>query len=312
MKLSPAWLGALALALAQALHAQSNTDLEQCKAISNNPDLAIKHCTRAIESGKLAPAERAQAYLSRGVEWAAKNDYDRAISDYDAALGIDSKLADALHNRGIAWAHKGNPDRAITDFDAALRLQPKDAGIFHSRAVEWTVKGDYKRALADYDAVQRLDPKSTGVYFSRARTLFYAGDFTRAVEEFEKAQKLEPGDYAALWLYLARKRGNTAGADDMLDQSTRASQRGAWPSAVIALYLGRTDVQSVMNAATDSDAIRQRDLRCEANFYVAHWHLFQNAAERALPLLQDAERGCPKHFLEYEGTLAELRRLQKR
>ena len=30
-------------------HAQSNPDLEQCRAITNNADLAIKHCTRAID-----------------------------------------------------------------------------------------------------------------------------------------------------------------------------------------------------------------------------------------------------------------------
>ena len=312
MKFPSVWLGLLTQLLIHVAYAQSNPDFDQCKAVTNNPDLAIKYCTRAIESSKLSPTERAQAHLSRGVEWSTKSDYDRAITDYDAALRIDPKLADALHNRGIAWAHKGNPDRAITDFDAGLRLQPKDAGILHSRAVEWAVKGDYTRAMADFDAVLRLDPKASGIHFSRARTLFYSANYARAVEEFEKAYKLEPNDYSALWLYLARKRGSVAGAEDMLDQSTRAGQRGGWPSAVIALYLGRTDLQSVMNAATDSDPARQRDQRCEANFYVAHWYLFKNQTEPALPLLQDAERNCLKHFLEYEGTLAELRRLQKR
>jgi lipoprotein NlpI len=311
MKFPSVWSGLAALLLAGAAHAQSNPDLDQCRAITNNPDLAIKHCTRAIESGKLSPAERAHAHLSRGIEFTNKHDYDRAIVDYDAALQIDPKLPDALHNRGIAWAHKGNPDRAITDFDAALRLNPKDAGTLHSRAVELTVKGDYARALADYDAVLRLDPKASGISFSKARTYFYSADYAHAAEEFEKAYKLEPNDYSALWLYLARKRGGATGAEDRLDESTRASQRGGWPSAVIALYLGRTDAQSVMNAATDSDAARQRDQRCEANYYVAHWHLIQNAPERAAPLLQEAERSCPKHFLEYEGALAELRRLKR-
>jgi lipoprotein NlpI len=312
MKLYAVWLALLAPLLTAPVHAQGPSDFDQCKSVTNNPDLAIKHCTRAIESGKLTPAERALAHLSRGIEWAAKNDQDRAISDYDAALGLDPKLADALHNRGIAWAHKGNPDRAIADFDAALRLQPKDTSILHARAVEWTVKGDYKRALADYDAALRLDPKATGMIFSRARTLFYAGDYARAVEEFEKSHKIEPGDYSALWLYLARRRANVAGAEDLLDRDTRGSQRGAWPAAVIALYLGRTDLQSVLNAATDNDPARHREQRCEADFYVAHWHVIQNAPDRALPLLQQAERSCPKHFLEYEGALAELRRLQKR
>lgn len=311
MSFRSAWFGLPAALLTVFAYAQANPDLEQCRAMTNNADLAIKHCTRAIGSGKLSAAERAQAHRSRGAEWANKGDFDRAISDYDAALRIDPKLADAYHYRGSAWAHKGNPDRAIADFDAALRLNPKDSGALHARAVEWTVKGDYARAQADYDSVLRLDPKTSGIHFSRGRTLLYATDYARAIDEFERAHKLEPTDYSALWLYLARKRGGTTGAESMLDESTRSSQRLGWPSAVIALYAGRTDVQSVMNAATDQDPARQRDQRCEANFYVAQWHLIQGATERALPLLQEAERGCPKHFLEYEGALAELRRLKR-
>jgi lipoprotein NlpI len=312
MKLPSVRFALLAWLLAGTAQAQVNVDLEQCRTITNNPDLAIKHCTRALESGKLSPQERALALVSRGVEWTNKNDYDRAIADYDAALRIDPKLADAYHNRGSAWAHKGDPDRAIADFDAALRLNPKDAGVLHSRAVELTVKGDYARALADYEAALRLDPKASDIAFSRGRTLFYSENYPHAIEEFERAHKASPTDYSAMWLYLARKRGGVAGAEDMLDEATRASQRGSWPSAIIALYLGRTDLQSVMNAATDPNAGRQRELRCEANFYLAHWHLSRNERERALALLEEAERSCPKQFLEYEGTLAELRRLRKR
>jgi lipoprotein NlpI len=312
MKFSPVSLAAFVSLFAGAVCAQTNPDLEQCRNITNNPDLAIKHCTAALDSGKLSPRDRVQALLNRAVEWSAKNDYDRAIVDYDAALKIDPKLADAFHGRGTAWAHKGDPDRAIADFDTALRLNPKDAAPLLARAVEWTVKGDYQRALADYDAVQRVDPKAEDLAFSRARTLFYADQHARAVEEFEKAHKASPTEYSAIWLYLARRRAGAAGAEDRLDEATRTTQRLGWPGPVIALYLGRTDLQSVMNAATDNDPARQREQRCEASFYVAHWHLFQNAPERALPLLQEAERGCPKHLLEYEGTLAELRRLQKR
>ena len=311
MKSRLLWSLLLASVTTAAAYGQSNPDLDQCVRIANNPDLAIKHCTRALDSGKLTTAERAQAHLGRGVEFAAKNDYDRAIADYDAALRIDPKLTDAMHNRGIAWAHKGSPERAIADFDAVLKLNPKDAGALHSRAVELTVQGEYARALADYDTVMRLDPKASGLSFSRARTLFYSGDYGRAVEEFEKAYKLDPGDYSALWLYIARKRHGASSAEDMLDEATRPSQRGGWPSAIIALYLGRTDVQSVMNAATDKDAARQREQQCEANFYIAHWHLARGAAGAALPLLQEAERTCPRHILEYEGTVAELRRAKR-
>ncbi|MNC90265.1 lipoprotein NlpI [compost metagenome] len=77
------------------------------------------------------------------------------------------------------------------------------------------------------------------------------------------------------------------------------------------LYLGRTDINSVMAAATDRDAKIQREQRCEANFYVAHWHLIRNNRDLAVALLKDAQADCPKDFMEYEGAVAELRRLGK-
>src|SRR5690606_25630034 len=110
---------------------------------------------------------------------------------------------------------------------------------------------------------------------------------------------------------IARKRGSVAHAEELLDNETRTSRAGSWPAPVIVLYLGRTDVDSVLAAATDQDARRQRDQRCEASFYLAQWHLFRNDRERALPLLKEAQSTCARDFLEHEGATAELRRLQK-
>jgi lipoprotein NlpI len=295
---------------AAGVHAQSTPDSERCASIAGNPDLAIRHCTRAIESGKFSGEPLARLHLNRGIEWAAKGEFDRAIADYDAAIKLNPGSADAHFNRGNARAHKGEPDRAIADYDAAIKLDPKEPAAYGGRAVEWAVKGDYARAVADYDTALKLDPKSSGALLGRARARFYEGDFQRAVQDMEQAMKAEPNDYTALWLYLARKRAGAADAEEILDQDTRAT-RGGWPGTAIVLFLGRTDVNSVFAASMDPDAKRQRDQRCEANFYVAHWHLQRNERDRALALLKEAQEGCPRDFLEYEGALAELRRLQK-
>ena len=309
--------GTIAAGLAAAIflgaavsHAQSTPDSERCVSITGNPDLAIHHCTRAIESGKFSGEPLARLYFNRGVEWAAKGDFDRAIADYDAAIKLQPRSADTHFNRATAWASKGDPDRAIADYDAAIKLDPKEPAAYGGRAVEWAVKGDYARAIADYDAAIKLDPKSSSALLGRGRARLYGGDFQRAVLDLEQAMKSEPNEYTALWLYLARKRGGGADAEEALDRDTRATRSG-WPGPVIVLYLGRTDAASVLAASTDPDANRQREQRCEANFYLAHWHLLRNERERALALLKEAQDGCPKDFLEYEGTLAELRRLQK-
>lgn len=306
------WLS-IALALVAGItSAQTGSDVEKCRTITGNPDLAIKHCSAAIASGKLSGQTLAQTHVNRGVEYAAKGDHDRAIADYSAAIRIDPKFAEAYHNRGTSWASRGEPDRAIADFDAALRLNDKDPDVYHSRAVEWTVKGDYARAMADYDAVLRLDPKATGVHFRRGRTLFYASDYAKAVAEFEKAHQAQPSDYSAMWLFLARKRRGDEDAEQRLERDTRATRDGAWPAVLLALYVGQTDVETVLKAAADSDPGQQRERQCEANFYIAHWHLLHDAGERAWPLLQEAQRACPRNGIEYEGALAELRKVKAR
>ncbi|MBI4193471.1 MAG: tetratricopeptide repeat protein [Betaproteobacteria bacterium] len=302
----------LCIALAPGMApAQTGTDAEKCRAITGNPDLAIKHCSAAIASGKLSGQALAQTHFNRGVEYASKGDHDRGIADYDAAIRIDPKFADAYHNRGTSWANKGEPDRAIADFDAALRLNDKDADIYHSRAIEWTVKGEYARALSDYDAVLRLDPKATGVHFSRGRTLFYTADYVNAIAEFEKAHQAQPSDYSAMWLFLARKRRGDENAEELLERDTRATRDGAWPTVLLALYVGQADAETAMKAAVDRDPVRQRERQCEADFYIAHWHLLGGAGERALPLLQEARRACPRNGIEYEGAVAELRKLAR-
>lgn len=303
--------GALALVPAIAA-AQSDPDADQCRTITRNPDLAIQHCTRAIQSGRLAPGVLAQVYLSRGVDLTAKGEFDRAIADFDAAIKTDAKLTEAYYSRGIAWANKGEPDRAIADFDAMLRADPDNADALHSRGTEWTVKGDYRRALADFDASLRLNPKGQDVHFPRGRALFYSGDYARAAAEFAQAHQAQPSDYTALWLYLARKRGGGAGAEALIERETRATRDGGWPSGVIALYAGEAEPEPVMKSADDRDPKKQVEQRCEGNFYIAHWHLLKNADDRALPLLEEARRSCPKNGIEYEGALAALRELTSR
>jgi len=293
-------------ALAQA---QPSTDADLCRNITANSDLRIKHCTAAIEGRKANSEMLAQWYVLRGVEWTAKGDYDRAIADHTAALKLDAKAAHANYYRGVAWSNKGEFDRAIADFDIAAKLKPDEPVIYHARAIELSIKGDYKRALADLDKTRQLDAKAEGLHFARGRTLFYMSEFPQATAEFEAAFKAQPNVYTALWLHLARKRGGAPDADEQLERDTR-SLRNGWPAPVIALYMGRTNVESVQIAANAADPRDRRVTRCEADFYIAHAHLTKGERPSAQKLLLGVQRECPKNLLEYEGTLAELRRLK--
>jgi lipoprotein NlpI len=299
----------LMLLAAGALSANAGETEPECGGIVNNPELSIKACTRMIEFGGLDRPELAKAYYVRGAEWATQGNHDRAIADFTTAIALDPKLPGVHYSRALSLSEKGDHDGAIADYDAALRLAPNDGKAYIGRAVEWTMKGDYKRAIADYEQAMRFESKSMQPHFGRGRARFYAGEFMSAASDFIRAHQLDPSIYTALWLFLARKRADIPG-EKTLAQEAGTSGDGEWPAPVVALYLGRSTPEAVQKAATHSDPTRQRDQRCEANFYIAHWHLLRGAREPAARLLDEARSGCLSAFLEHEGAVAELRRLQ--
>ncbi|MBM3343238.1 MAG: tetratricopeptide repeat protein, partial [Betaproteobacteria bacterium] len=296
-------------ALSGGLHAQTADDGDLCRNTENNPDLAIKYCTTAIETRKANNETLARWHVQRGVQWIAKGDYERAIADHNAALKLDAKTPNAHYQRGRAHALRGEAERAIADFDAAAKLRPDDPVIYHARGVERMVIGDYTLAMADLDRAMQMDPKARGLHFARGRARFYASDFARAAADFESAHAVRPNIYTALWLYLARARGGNPDAEMLLERESRPL-RGGWPSAIIALYLGRTDATSVNNETTVGEIAQQREMRCEADYYVAQSFILKNERPRAQALLQAVQRDCAKNLLEYEAAVAELRRFK--
>ena len=301
---------AASLFVALAFPGHAAEKLPECGQVTGDPDLAIKVCTRLIEFASLDKPELAKTYHTRGTEWANQGNHDRAIADYTMAIELEPKLADAYYNRALSWSEKGEHDRAIADYDATLQMSPRETRAHVGRAVELTAKGDYKRALADYESVIGIEPKNMSGYFGRGRGRFYSGDYMSAASDFIRAHQLDGSAYTALWLFLARKRAEIPG-ERTLAAEAGTSGAGAWPAPIVGLYLGSTTPEAVMNAAAGGTAAEQRDRRCEASFYIAQWHLLRNARDAAVPLLREAQKACPSAFMEHEGAVAELRRLQQ-
>jgi tetratricopeptide (TPR) repeat protein len=55
-------------------------------------------------------------YVRRGNDYAKKGQYDEAISDYNKALEINPRYAEAYCGRGLAYDNKGQYDQAISDY----------------------------------------------------------------------------------------------------------------------------------------------------------------------------------------------------
>jgi lipoprotein NlpI len=189
-----------------------NVDQQLC--LAPDPDLSISRCTAMIQSGHETQQNLAVAFSDRGIAYARKGQYDRAIEDLDQAIRLNPNYAVAFSNRGLAYARKDQYDRALEDLDQAIRLNPNYAAAFNNRGSAYSAKGDLDRAIADYREAIRLDPKIAAAFNNRGFAYSWKGDLDRAIADHSEAIRLNP-KYALAFL----NRGNEYRAQGDFDRA---------------------------------------------------------------------------------------------
>lgn len=164
----------------------------------------IELCETALESGELSPASTeyanqllAFAHNRRGEFFAAGDENEAALAEFDTALEYDPKRWKAVHNRGVCHAVEGRYEEALADFAETLRLKPNYANAYFNRAELHAEQGDLEQALADYNQAVRFAPQDSEAYNSRGHIYFKLGKTDKAIRDFTKALEQSPDNAAA-------------------------------------------------------------------------------------------------------------------
>ena len=159
----------------------------------------------------------AELLLARGIAFAEKGQFDRAIADYDEAIRLDPQYADAFNHRGFSYGKKGDYDHAIADHDEAIKLNPKDAVAFGHRATAYVLNDQYDRAIADYDEAIRLDGNFALPFAGRGMAYSAKGQYDHAIADYDEAIRLDRNFAEAFALrgiaYSAKGQHDRAFAD---------------------------------------------------------------------------------------------------
>ena len=151
-------------------------------------DKAISAFTEAIG---LDP-NYALAYVGRGEAYSTRGNFDKAISDFTEAIRLYPNNALAYNNRGNAYQNQGNLSKAISDYNDAILLDPPAALAYYNRGLLYAQKRNYDKATSDYNEAIRLDPDYAPAYVGRGYAYDDRGEFDKAISDYNEAIRLDP------------------------------------------------------------------------------------------------------------------------
>jgi tetratricopeptide (TPR) repeat protein len=154
-------------------------------------DDAISGCTTLIGDN---PNDEA-AYFNRGIEYANKDDHDRAIADFSKAISIKPDYAKAYNSRGFSfYAGKEDYSHAISDYTKAFDLDPKLASALVNRGNTYRAIHAYDMALKDLNAAISMNPKSNLAFYFRAEVNEGLERKDDAIADYRQALVIDPDD----------------------------------------------------------------------------------------------------------------------
>ena len=154
-------------------------------------DGAIRCWSQVIDLPEISEEDRAKAFINRGISFARKGEFDRAIRDYNQVLENNPKNEKALINRGISFARKSEFDRAIRDYNQVLENNPKNEEALINRGIVFADKGEFDRAIRDYDQILGNNSKNEEALNNRGIAFVGKGEFDRAILDYDQALKIK-------------------------------------------------------------------------------------------------------------------------
>lgn len=187
-------------------HEKSVKSYEQ--AIKVDPNYFDAHFNLAVSLNKLKRYDEAarlfercmqikpdfpDSWYGRGQVWVSKNDYAKAIADFEKAIQMGSKEpADKLQSSlGMAYAGAGQHERAIAAFDRAIQAQP-DPDHHFRKGNSLASMGKMTEAIAAYDAALGIAPEYAEAVNNKGNALASMGRFAEAIAAFDRAVQLKP------------------------------------------------------------------------------------------------------------------------
>jgi len=217
--------------------------------------------------------------------------------------------AKAFYDRGLLYDSFGLPSLARLDFNRALRVNPKMADAYNFIGVHYTLIGQFAKAYEAFDATIELKPEHQYVYLNRGISLYYGGQEKLAIEDLTKFHEFDKSDpYRVIWRYLAEHKVNKTLALKHLKENRSAIDSTVWGRQIVDLYLMNISQSQFINGLTKNieSQTQLAERLCEAYFYLGIYARIYNQPDLALNYFKLALATNVFEFVEHRYARREL------
>ena len=150
--------------------------------------MARKMFREAIESYREGPQNSAVVWDKIGIAYHQLGDLNAAKKNYEHAIKLNKKYADAINNVGTIFYAQKKYRSAIARYEKALKISPDSASIWSNLGTAYFARGKFDDMSKAYAKALALDPNVFGLHGSVGTQMQDRGVEDKARYHYEMAR----------------------------------------------------------------------------------------------------------------------------
>jgi tetratricopeptide (TPR) repeat protein len=142
--------------------------------------------------------------MGKGTSFYYSDEYDKALSFFEAAINIKPDFKEAWYGKGGVLAALGRHEEAIETYNKAIEINPDYFYAWFNKGNALIRLSRYGDALKAYDKAIEIKPDDHEAWYNKGITLAGLDRNEEALEAYNKAIEIKPDDHKTWY-----KKGNT-------------------------------------------------------------------------------------------------------
>ena len=152
-----------------------------------NRDKSFENLNEALRINKFNP----KIYFFKGMNYLEMKDTPKAISSFQAAIGVSPVYFDAHMNLGIIYAAKKDK-RAISYYQNALKIKGNSIEVLYALGKYYQDIDSFDKAIAEYNKILSQVPDHKNTNYNLGYIYYIKADYNKAAQFFSTAISKQP------------------------------------------------------------------------------------------------------------------------